>query len=130
MGRDADEEHIFNGGDVEMIYLLLLTFLLAGCAGMLPTQVTDNGIAVYVRPAAEVATYCYSRIRPEDRAQPHIYGCYVPQDRMILVEEGHPAVLAHELRHAQGWNHRGACHSSERYPDGRKPDGSPCEWYR
>lgn len=52
-----------------------LAVLLAGCASMAPTQVTENGIAVYVRPAAEVATYCYGRIRPEDRAQPHIYGC-------------------------------------------------------
>jgi len=102
---------------------------LAGCASMAPTQVID-GVSVYVRPASDVATYCYGRVRPEDRAQPHLYGCWVPADHIIMVEAGHPAVLAHELRHAQGWDHRGACHSSEQRPDGLKPDGTPCDWYR
>jgi hypothetical protein len=102
--------------------------LLVGCASMAPTQMVD-GVAVYVRDRATVDTYCRYRIRSEDR-QPHIYGCWVPADRMIMVEDGHPAVLAHELRHAQGWNHRGACHSTEADPNGRKPDGTPCEWYR
>jgi hypothetical protein len=109
---------------------VLLALLLTGCAGMVPTQ-TVNGVPVYVRPAAEVAAYCYSRLSAEERAQPHIYGCYTRgAGAMIMVEEGHPAVLAHELRHAQGWEHRGPCHSSEAHPDGLKPNGSPCEWYR
>lgn len=113
--------------------LLALAFL-AGCAGVMPTQ-TVNGVAVYVRPDDEVTRYCYNRVRPEDRAVAdlpggRIFGCYVPAERTIVVAEGHPEVLAHELRHAAGWNHRGPCHSTREYPDGRKPDGSPCEWYQ
>ena len=108
--------------------LLTAVLLLAGCAS-LPTQMV-NGVAVYVRPAAEVAQFCYGRVDAETRSQPHIYGCYARGERIIMVEEGRSEVLAHELRHAQGWEHRGPCHSSPVYPDGLKPDGSACEWYR
>ena len=44
--------------------------------------------------------------------------------------KGRPEVLAHELRHADGWEHHGACHSSKAVPDGVKLDGTPCDWYR
>jgi hypothetical protein len=108
--------------------LFLSALLLTGCAS-LPTQ-TVNGVAVHVRPATEVAQFCYGRVDAETRSQPHLYGCYARGERIILVEEGQPAVLAHELRHANGWEHRGPCHSSEAHPDGVKPDGTPCEWYR
>ncbi len=113
---------------VVLLPWLLLAMLLGGCASMSPTQTID-GIAVYVRPRGTVEAYCYNRIRPADRA-PHVYGCYIKQDNIIMVEEGHPAVLAHELKHAQGWDHAGPCHSSEAFPDGRKLDGSPCDWHR
>jgi hypothetical protein len=109
-------------------WVLLAMLVFAGCASALPTRVVD-GIAIYERPAETVAAYCYSRLSAEERNQPHIYGCYTTGE-MIMVEEGHPEVLAHELRHAQGWEHRGPCHSSEAHPDGLKPDGSPCDWYR
>jgi hypothetical protein len=66
----------------------------------------------------------------EERSQPNIYGCYARSENIIMVTEGHPAVLAHELRHTNGWEHHGPCHSTEAHPDGLKPDGSPCEWYR
>ena len=71
-------------------------------------------------------------VRPSSRASrpPHIYGCFARSEHIIMVEAGHPDVLAHELRHANGWEHRGPCHSSEAHPDGLKPNGSPCEWYR
>lgn len=114
---------------MKTLTMALAALALAGCATMAPTQVTENGIAVYVRDRATVEAYCYTRIRPEDR-QPHVYGCYVPNDRIIMVEDGHPEVLAHELKHSQGWQHRGACHSTRQHPDGLKPDGTPCEWYR
>jgi hypothetical protein len=106
--------------------------LLTGCASMLPTQTID-GIAIYIRDAATVDTYCRAHTAA-DQSIPgrQMGGCYVRQDRTIMVAEGprQEIVLAHELRHAQGWNHRGPCHSTEVYPDGLKPDGTPCEWYR
>jgi len=108
--------------------LFLSALLLTGCAS-LPTQ-TVNGVAVYVRPAAEVAQFCYGRVDAETRSQPHIYGCFARSEHIIMVQADHPDVLAHELRHANGWEHRGPCHSSEAHPDGLKPNGSPCEWYR
>lgn len=102
--------------------------MFAGCAS-LPTQMVD-GVAIYERSAADVAQYCYGKLSAEERMQPHIYGCYVPADHLIMVEVNHPEVVAHELRHAHGWKHRGPCHSTVQFPDGLKPDGSPCEWYR
>ena len=114
---------------MRLVKVFILTTLVTRCASMAPTKVVD-GVAVYVRPEKDVAQYCYGRIRAVDRAQPHIYGCYVPGDRLIMVEEGHPEVLAHELKHAQGWEHRGACHSSKAHPDGLKPDGTSCDWYK
>ncbi len=110
----------------DLSVLMLLAF--SGCAS-LPTQTVD-GVAVYERSADEVARYCYGKLSVEERMQPHIYGCYVHSDRLIMVEAGHLEVLAHERRHAQGWLHRGPCHSTRAQPDGVKPDGSPCEWYR
>jgi len=108
--------------------LVSLGLVLAGCATM-PTQ-TVNGVAVYVRPAAEVAQFCYGRVDAETRSQPHLYGCFARNERIIMVETGHPAVLAHELRHARGEEHVGPCHSTEAKPDSVKPDGTPCQWYR
>lgn len=108
--------------------LLLALVLFAGCATVRPTQVV-NGIAVYVQPRATVEAFCYNRLRPADRA-PRIYGCYARSEGIIMVEDGHPEVLAHELRHAQGWDHRGPCHSSREHPDGLTMAGTPCEWFR
>jgi hypothetical protein len=102
--------------------------LLAGCAGMLPNQTVD-GVAVYIRDAQYVDNYCRPRVRGSDRG-PRMYGCYIAQDRTIMVAEGHPAVLAHELRHAQGWDHVRPCHSTVENPNGTRLDGSPCEWFR
>lgn len=107
---------------------LLACFVLVGCASMLPTQMVD-GVAVYIRDVKTVDDYCRPRIRPADRA-PRIYGCYVARDRIVMVAEGYPAVLAHELRHAQGWDHTGACHSTVENPNGVRLDGTPCEWFR
>src|SRR5215467_6546017 len=79
---------------------------VAGCATALPTRTVD-GIAVYERSADDVARYCYGKVRPEERNRPHIYGCYIASDRIIMVEANHHEVAAHELRQAQGWDHRG-----------------------
>jgi hypothetical protein len=52
---------------------------------------------------------------------------------MLLVRERDSPDLADaRLRRGRrtGWEHRGPCHSSEAHPDGLKPNGSPCEWYR
>lgn len=109
--------------------LVVLVLLLSGCAGMLPNQTVD-GVAVYIRDAKYVDNYCRPRVRPADRG-PRMYGCYIAQDRTIMVVEGHPAVLAHELRHAQGWDHVGSCHSTVENPNGMRADGkTPCEWFR
>lgn len=110
------------------VLVLVLAGLLAGCASALPTQ-TVNGIAVYVRDRATVEAFCYNRLRPADRA-PRVYGCYSKAESIIMVEEGHPEVLAHELRHARGWDHRGPCHSTREHPDGLTLTGTPCEWFR
>ena len=32
-----------------------------------------------------------------------VFGCYGAQEKILLVEEGRREVLAHELRHAQGY---------------------------
>ena len=108
--------------------VVALLALLAGCATALPTE-TINGMPVYVRPRSTVEAFCYNLLRAADRA-PHIYGCFARQENIIMVEAGHPEVLAHELRHADGWDHKGPCHSSREHPDGVKLDGTPCEWYR
>lgn len=102
--------------------------LLVGCASMLPDKMVD-GVAVYIRDAKTVDDYCRPRVRVSDRG-PRMYGCYIPADRIIMVAEGHPAVLAHEIRHAQGWDHVGTCHSTDANPNGTRLDGSPCEWFR
>jgi hypothetical protein len=106
--------------------------LLTGCASMLPTQMID-GVAVYIRDAATVDAYCRAHTAA-DQSIPgrQMGGCYVRQDRTIMVAAGprQAAVLAHELRHAGGENHRGACSAVADNPDGLKPDGTPCEWYR
>jgi hypothetical protein len=101
---------------------------LAGCASMLPTQ-TVNGVAVYVRDTKTVDAYCRPRVRAENLG-PRMYGCYIRAENTIMVVPDRPWGLAHELRHADGWEHHGACHSSQEHPDGLKPDGMPCDWYR
>lgn len=109
--------------------LAVCSMLTAGCSiVMLPDKIVD-GVAVYVKDAKYVDDYCRPRVRVSDRG-PRMYGCYIPADRTIMVAEGHPAVLAHELKHAQGWEHVGPCHSTVENPNGTKPDGSPCEWFR
>jgi hypothetical protein len=90
-----------------------------------------DGITVYERPAGEVERYCYGRLRQEQlTGAKRIYGCYVSRERTIVVEQGHPEVLAHELKHAQGWDHTGPCHSTVAHLDGLKLDGTPCVWFR
>jgi hypothetical protein len=116
------------GGMFAVMWLLAACAILAGCASMLPNQVID-GIAVYIRDGATVDNYCRPRVRPADRG-PRMYGCYIAADRTIMVAEGHPAVLAHELKHAQGWDHVGVCHSTVENPNGVRLDGTPCEWFR
>jgi hypothetical protein len=125
----------FIGGSLLLSALSALALLLGGCVGMMPER-TVNGVAVYIRPRSEVEAYCYSRIRASDR-QPHIYGCYVKGDRIIMAEAGtrpdgstEADTIAHELRHADGWDHRGPCHSLPGNANGIKPDGTPCEWFR
>jgi hypothetical protein len=108
--------------------LVLASLLLAGCASSIPRMV--DGIAIYERPRATVEAYCYNRLSYEERQQDRVFGCYNAREHLLMVEEGHPEVLAHELRHAQGWQHRGPCHSTIAQPDGIKPDGRPCAWYR
>lgn len=106
----------------------LAALAASGCASMLPQQTVD-GVAIYERPAAEVQSYCTPRVKPEQRG-PHMFGCYVPRERTIVYETGYTEVRDHELRHAQGWDHVGACHSSKANPDGLTPAGQPCQWYR
>ena len=112
-----------------MIRVVAFALLLAGCASMMPTQMID-GVAVYIRDAKTVDDYCRPRLPAEQRNAPVVYGCHVARDRTVMVREGYPAVLAHELRHAQGWDHVGSCHSTVENPNGVKLDGSPCEWFR
>lgn len=95
---------------------------------MMPTKVV-NGVSVYVRDSATVDAYCRAHVRADNLA-PVMYGCYVKSANLIMVEEGRPEVLAHELRHVDGWEHRGECHSTKASPDGVKLDGTPCDWYR
>jgi hypothetical protein len=106
--------------------------LLASCASMLPTQ-TVNGVAVYIRPPKEVDTFCRAHVTADQIAPGNegwMYGCYIPKDNTIMVRPDEPETLAHELRHAAGWSHRGPCHSSAQFPNGLKPNGMACEWYR
>jgi len=115
---------------MRLVKVLILITLLAGCASMLPNQMVD-GVAVYVRDAKTVDDYCRANTAA-DQAIPgrRMRGCYIPRTHTIMVLDGLPEVLAHELRHARGENHVGACASVPTNPDGVKPDGTPCEWYR
>jgi hypothetical protein len=115
-----------------MLKLLIASLLFTGCAGMLPTQTID-GVAIYIRGVTEVNEYCLTHVTADQvrpGLAPSMAGCYVPADHLIMVVPERPEVLYHELRHAQGWKHRGPCISSQAEPDGMTPDGTPCEWYR
>ena len=107
----------------------IVFLLLTGCASMLPTQIVD-GVAVYIRDAKTVDDYCRQRTAA-DQSVPgrRMRGCYIAKDRTIMVLEGLPEVLAHELRHARGENHVGACGAIPAHPDGLTPTGVRCEWY-
>ena len=83
----------------------------------------DLAVEAHEVPRSTVEAFCYNLLRAADRA-PHIYGCFARQENIIMVEAGHPEVLAHELRHADGWDHKGPCHSSREHPDGVKLDGT------
>jgi hypothetical protein len=111
--------------------LFLSALLVTGC-GSLPTQTID-GVAIYVRSVTEVNEYCLAHVTADQVAPslaPTLAGCYVPADHLIMVAPERPELIYHEMRHARGWKHRGPCNSSQADPDGRKPDGTPCEWYR
>lgn len=103
--------------------VLVACALLTGCATM------RFGPTERLVSTAEADAYCRPRLRAAGvDTGPIIYGCWVPRENVIVADS--PAVLAHERRHAEGWEHHGPCHSSPAHPDGVKLDGTPCDWYR
>lgn len=108
---------------------LLMLWLLTGCASMTPTMVRD-GVPIYVRDVTTVNEYCRARVTADQVGSGMMAGCYIPSEHLIMAAPERPEVIEHELKHAAGWLHRGPCGSSQADPDGRKPDGTPCEWYR
>lgn len=95
--------------------------LLAGCATM------AFGPIERMVTTAEADAYCRPRVRGDELAKV-MHGCWIPRENTIVADS--PWVLAHERRHADGWDHRGACHSTEAHPDGLTLDGKACEWFR
>ena len=115
-----------------------------GCAALraeAPTRIVD-GVPIYERDEDTVEAYCKQHVKAEHQVElsmgrtAPLRGCWVSADRLIMVVPDNPAILAHELRHAQGWDHIGPCHSRNwavgtGQPVDIKPDGvTPCEWYR
>ncbi len=103
--------------------------LCTGGASLRPTSVI-HGVSVYVRDGKIVDAYCRAHVRADNLA-PVLYGCYVPADNLIMIAEGDDkdAILAHELRHVDGWEHHGWCRSRRFYSD-VTVGGRACDWYR
>jgi hypothetical protein len=113
-----------------LISFMGLGLLFGGCAAMAPTH-TINGSHIYIRTQEEVDRYCLPRTIPEGRGA-SVAGCNVPKENTIMIVDGPQAslVLAHELLHIGGWDHRGPCELSYRIPAGATAAGAPCDWYR
>ena len=108
-------------GGALLAALAIGALFLIGCATM------RFGPTERLVSTAEADAYCRPRVRAENLG-PVMHGCWVPRENMIVADS--PYVLAHERRHAAGWEHRGECHASAQHPDGVRLDGRPCDWYR
>jgi len=87
---------------------------------------TVDGVAIYIRDAKTVDDYCRANTAA-DQSVPGRRNARLlyPARRTIMVIEGIPWVLEHELRHARGEDHRGPCASVPDEPRWRETGRDP-----